>query len=226
FSPDSKLLASAGEDGMVQLWNWQDDLRAGKPFAAWKAYPGSVKKVSFCRDGKVLITTGKDGTVKLWPIESFDELMQQASVPVRNNLQNNPNVSESDRHLCDDVPVSVTSPISTIPFPTTSPPTVILPSSQAIAEDYYTRGSEQADSEYIKNFPNILAKSSTNVKKAKVYVNRGANYYRQKKYPLAIKDYEEALKIDPNNVDAYINRGIAYSSLQKPEHQRAIEDYE
>ncbi|MHC5716539.1 MAG: nSTAND1 domain-containing NTPase, partial [Nostoc sp.] len=152
FSPDGKLLASAGKDGMVQLWNLQDDLGAGKPFAAWKAYPGSVKKVSFCRDGKVLITAGEDGTVKLWPIESFHDLMQQASVPVDNKLQNNPNFSESDRHLCDDLPVSVTSPISPIPSPTTSPPTVILPS--AIAEDYYTRGSEQADSEYIKNFAN------------------------------------------------------------------------
>ncbi|MEC4812549.1 MAG: caspase family protein [Scytonema sp. PMC 1069.18] len=56
----------------------------------------------------------------------------------------------------------------TLSSPTTPPPPVesFLPSRQAIAENYYTRGSEEADSKYLQNFPNILAKISTNVKKS------------------------------------------------------------
>jgi WD40 repeat protein len=107
YSQDQKLLASAGEDGTVQLWNLQD-LQDARPFAAWKAYRGSVKNVRFSRDGKVLITAGEDRTAKLrqieWRIESFDELMTRGCDWAQNYLKNNPNVSESDRHLCDNVP--------------------------------------------------------------------------------------------------------------------------
>jgi WD40 repeat protein len=106
YSPNQPLLASAGEDGTVQLWNLQD-LQEGKPFAAWKAYRGSVKNVRFSRDGKVLITAGEDRTAKLgqieWRIESFDELMTRGCDWAQNYLKNNPNLSESDRHLCDGI---------------------------------------------------------------------------------------------------------------------------
>jgi WD40 repeat protein len=106
YSPNQPLLASAGEDGTVQLWNLQD-LQEGKPFAAWKAYRGSVKNVRFSQDGKVLITAGEDRTAKLrqieWRIESFDELMTRGCDWAQNYLENNPNVSESDRRLCDGI---------------------------------------------------------------------------------------------------------------------------
>jgi WD40 repeat protein len=105
YSPDQQLLASAGEDGTVQLWNLQD-LQEGKPLAAQKAYPSPVKKVSFSRDGKVLITVGEDRAAKLqqieWRIES-SYVMQQACDHVRDYLQNNPNLSESDRQLCNGI---------------------------------------------------------------------------------------------------------------------------
>ncbi|MDF5726932.1 MAG: hypothetical protein PUP92_02585 [Rhizonema sp. PD38] len=40
----------------------------------------------------------------MWKIESFDELMKRGCDWVRNYLTNNPDVTESDRHLCDNVP--------------------------------------------------------------------------------------------------------------------------
>jgi WD40 repeat protein len=104
YSSDKHWLASAGEDSSVQLWNLKD-LQEGKPYAAWKAYQGAVKNISFSQDGKVLITSGKDRTAKLrkieWQIESFDELMTRGCNRVRDYLKNNPNVS--DRDLCDTV---------------------------------------------------------------------------------------------------------------------------
>jgi tetratricopeptide (TPR) repeat protein len=39
---------------------------------------------------------------------------------------------------------------------------------------------------------------------------------------LIIKESDQAIRIDPNNTEAYINRGIAYKNLGQ--HKRAIED--
>ena len=40
----------------------------------------------------------------------------------------------------------------------------------------------------------------------------------------AIEDWDEAIRLDPQDADAYNNRGIAYHDLG--EYQRAIEDYD
>ena len=56
-------------------------------------------------------------------------------------------------------------------------------------------------------------------------------YYNQKKYRFelgsvgerAIENYNKAIELDPNDADAYNNRGLAYYYLE--EYERAIEDY-
>ena len=60
-------------------------------------------------------------------------------------------------------------------------------------------------------------------KLALVYFNRGTTYSKLKQHEKAIKDYNKALKLNPNLVDAYNNRGNAYSDLKQ--HKKAIEDY-
>ena len=40
----------------------------------------------------------------------------------------------------------------------------------------------------------------------------------------AIKDYDKAIELNPNDIDAYYNRGIARSDLG--DHNSAIEDYD
>jgi WD40 repeat protein len=113
YSPDRHLLASAGADGTVQLWNLQD-LKQGKPFAAWKAYRGSVDRVSFSPDGRVLITAGADGTTgmcKLWPIESFDNLMKQADDKV------NGNPVQNYRQLCNGIKTAQSPAQHLVPIP-------------------------------------------------------------------------------------------------------------
>ncbi len=61
FSPERTILATAGVDDRVRIWNL-----SGKKVAEWKALQQSVNMLSFSSDGKILATAGKDGKVKLW----------------------------------------------------------------------------------------------------------------------------------------------------------------
>ncbi|WP_457841026.1 WD40 repeat domain-containing protein, partial [Staphylococcus aureus] len=62
FSPRSQLLATAGDDGTVRLWNLQ-----GKMLKEWNVEQGI--NVSFSPDGQQLATTGSTGIVRLWNLQ-------------------------------------------------------------------------------------------------------------------------------------------------------------
>jgi WD40 repeat protein/serine/threonine protein kinase len=62
FSPDGKTLATADQDGTLQLWN----VRAGTRRAVLRGHTGKVRAVAFAPDGKTLASGGDDGTIRLW----------------------------------------------------------------------------------------------------------------------------------------------------------------
>ncbi|WP_157474177.1 TIR domain-containing protein [Parafrankia sp. EUN1f] len=62
FSPDGKLLVTAGYDEKVRL----RDLAANVEKPALVGLDGWVNAVAFSPDGKLLATAGYDGTVRLW----------------------------------------------------------------------------------------------------------------------------------------------------------------
>jgi tetratricopeptide (TPR) repeat protein len=53
-------------------------------------------------------------------------------------------------------------------------------------------------------------------------MDRGVAYYFKKDYQAAIKDYDEAIRLDPKKSRAYTNRGAAYKGLGR--NDRAIAD--
>jgi RNA polymerase sigma factor (sigma-70 family) len=72
FSPDGKTLSSAGESGVVRLW----EVATGKEVLQLKGHQGMVRSVAFSPDGKMLASSGADATVRLWDVVTGKELHQ------------------------------------------------------------------------------------------------------------------------------------------------------
>ena len=125
FSPDGKYIATASSDRTAVVWDLEGNL-----LQKLVGHSDPVTKVCFSPDGKYLATASSDGTARLWDWQenqteeltdsnpasdgitvsvqfiqrkSLDELLARGCNWLRDYLQTNPNVRQSDRHICDDI---------------------------------------------------------------------------------------------------------------------------
>jgi hypothetical protein len=102
FSPNSQVLATTSDDEYkIKIWN----LSTGKEIGNLQGHEIYGRHVSFSPDGKTLATGSEDETIKtikLWNLD-LDTLMGRSCDWVRPYLENNINISESDKHLCDGI---------------------------------------------------------------------------------------------------------------------------
>jgi WD40 repeat protein len=70
LSPDGKLLATAGEDAPVRVW----DTASHRQVAALQGHEGLTMGAVFSPDGRTLATTGFEGTVRLWAVDTWRQL--------------------------------------------------------------------------------------------------------------------------------------------------------
>lgn len=102
--PDGEAIANISSMSRQELKDAIEKDLKGNLIKTMTVWDSSCKllDISFSPDGKMLASASTDGTIILWNL-NLDELLVQGCNWLRDYLKTNPNVSESERHLCDGI---------------------------------------------------------------------------------------------------------------------------
>ncbi len=70
FSPDEKIVATAGYDRQIILW----DAESGKQIRTMEGHNGAIFDLAFSPDGNVLVSACADETAKVWHVKTGERL--------------------------------------------------------------------------------------------------------------------------------------------------------
>ncbi|WP_327109284.1 nSTAND1 domain-containing NTPase [Nonomuraea glycinis] len=74
YAPGGRILASAGKDRTVRLWDLTVAHRP-RPLAVLTGHTGEVVALAFSPDGRTLAGSGTDGTIRLWDVATARPVM-------------------------------------------------------------------------------------------------------------------------------------------------------
>ncbi|MEQ8972177.1 MAG: hypothetical protein RIE73_17500 [Coleofasciculus sp. C1-SOL-03] len=97
FSPLGNILATTSWDNRVQIWRLDDTL-----VKTWKAEEGRVTSVSWSQDGQALAVGTEGNTAIVWNLD-LEELLAKSCNWLRDYLNHNPDVKQSNRELCQPI---------------------------------------------------------------------------------------------------------------------------
>ncbi|MCB0166741.1 MAG: tetratricopeptide repeat protein [Anaerolineae bacterium] len=209
FSPeDGKLLASGSADNTVRIWN----VETGQPFGQPLVDHGSwVTDVRFSPDGTILASASwDDHKVIFWDVASRQPLGRPLvdEVLAVQSMAFSPN---------GDTMVSVGSNGLVFGW--------LMGNDRWQAQACRLAGRNLTQAEwdrYLGDRPYELTCPETPLTLAEQF-NRADVYNEQEQYDKAIEEYSKAIELDPQYVDAYNYRGIAYANSEQ--YEKAIVDY-
>jgi lipoprotein NlpI len=105
--------------------------------------------------------------------------------------------------------------------------TAVLLTRPAAADDFdtcYQKSKESDDVVIAACNRAITSGRYRGDKLSELFQGRGLRYYRKRDLDRAIQDYDQAIRLDPQNGNAILNRGNAYN--RKGEYDRALKDFD